>query len=98
MNKNIILFGLITFTLLSIGIINADTISINSGGNTYIGTPTNITSMSARLQVNGTIYTNNLVQLASITLPSCTSITAGSIGRNSTKLYFCDGSIWNGLY
>ena len=32
-----------------------------TGGNTYIGTPTNITSMSARLQVNGSIFSNENV-------------------------------------
>jgi hypothetical protein len=56
------------------------------------------------LQVNGNVnITGNtsigqMIKLTAITLPSCASATNGTIARNSTKLYFCDGVIWNGLY
>lgn len=49
------------------------------------------------------ISTNNItiseiVRLKVITLPSCNSANNGTIGRNNTKIYFCDGLTWNGLY
>lgn len=50
------------------------------------------------LDVNGTIRSRELIKLDAITLPTCDGSSAGSIGRNTTKLYFCDGSAWNGLY
>ena len=56
------------------------------------------TNPSATLDVNGSVHVEDLIKLSSITLPTCNSTYAGSIGRNSTKFYACDGSIWNGLY
>lgn len=50
------------------------------------------------LNVTGNTTFGQLINLQVMTLPACVSLTNGSIGRNSTKLYFCDGSIWNGLY
>jgi hypothetical protein len=48
--------------------------------------------------INGIVTINNSLKLEIINLPSCNSGTNGIIGRNATKLYFCDGITWNGLY
>ena len=71
---------------------NVGTKDILVGINIMVGNPTHT------LDVNGTIYSRELFKLATITLPTCDGSTDGSIGRNATKLYFCDGSMWNGLY
>lgn len=49
------------------------------------------------------VYNNNVTfeytaRLNAITLPTCNNAHNGTIARNVTKLYFCDGTSWNGLY
>lgn len=51
-----------------------------------------------RVDVNGSIHTNDLIVLDAIILPTCDVVSNGSIGRNLTKIYFCDGIDWNDLY
>ena len=60
-------------------------------------TDLNITT-SGNATIDGIINIGETIKLDPITLPSCASVTNGSIGRNATKLYFCDGSVWNALY
>lgn len=57
-----------------------------------------ILNESGGFWTNGTIHTSNFIKIDIIILPACNSTSSGIIGRNSTKLYFCDGSVWNGLY
>lgn len=56
------------------------------------------------LEVVGNIITQNItirklikLQILEI-LPTCSESNSGGIARNSTKLYFCDGIVWNELY
>jgi hypothetical protein len=52
---------------------------------------------------NLNMTTTNITDVAQlkfnvITLPTCASAYNGTMARNSTKLYYCDGAIWNALY
>ena len=84
-----------------------------NGGYAVIGDSTNISTdllqvngsalIKGNLNVTKIFYINlttisNVIQLSAITLPACATATNGTIGRNSTSLYFCDGSVWNALY
>jgi hypothetical protein len=75
-------------------------ITMQNGGDGDIKLGINVEGIEPQsiLDVNGTIRARDLIKLDAITLPTCDGTTSGSIGRNSTKLYFCDGSLWNGLY
>ncbi len=60
------------------------------GGNVGIGTvsPTN------KLDVAGNVSISQLLKLSSITLPSCSASIDGTIGRNSTGIYYCNSTNW----
>jgi len=48
--------------------------------------------------ITGNVNFNSTTILPSITLPPCNANYTGAQARNSTKIYFCDGSAWNALY
>jgi hypothetical protein len=75
-------------------------LQIDSRFNATSATATFNVTNNGKVFANNTIYTNQMLNLKAITLPTCDGTIGvnGSIARNSTKLYFCDGTAWNGLY
>lgn len=59
-----------------------------------LNVPSNFTK-NINLASGNLTLTNGLIKLPSITLPACSSGTAGLIGRNATGFYACNSSIWN---
>ncbi|MEK6827369.1 MAG: hypothetical protein AABX99_02685, partial [Nanoarchaeota archaeon] len=72
--------------------------TINSNGNSYFkggNVGINTTTPISKLEVNGNVSitgTNALLNLAVITLPSCSTSTNHSIAVNLTGVYYCNST------
>jgi len=81
------------------GMTNGKKIYFNVNGAFPIYTDTFIQGTGTIISLNASIVNiSNLIQLKANTLPSCAAAYNGTIGRNNTKIYYCDGSTWNALY
>ena len=55
------------------------------------------TAPTEKLTVTGNVSITQLIKLSAITLPTCATGTLGSLGRNTTGLYYCNSTHWKNI-
>lgn len=85
---------------------NSKPLSFNPAGNNVlipfsttkvgIGTtaPTNKLDIVGDTNTTGNISVGNLIIMKSITIPACSNVNNGSIARNITGIFYCNGTSW----